>query len=161
MVPSERDVAGSGAAVVLAAFEAHAERFAHITARARRHFERGDWLAGQRDSARRLDLYGECLDEAIARLSERLGALAPDPDTWHAIRGAFVQAVVGRGDAELAETFYNSCVRRMLKIVGVDPRLEFLGIGEHGARGSGREGFDAPEPAGGADAAVGHLVDLV
>ena len=158
---SERDVAGSGAAVVLAAFEAHAERFARITARARRHFERGDWLAGQRDSARRLDLYGECLDEAIARLTERLGALAPDPDTWHAIRGAYIQAIVGRGDAELAETFYNSCVRRMLKIVGVDPRLEFLGIGEHGAAAAGREGFDAPEPAGGADAVVDHLVDLV
>jgi isocitrate dehydrogenase kinase/phosphatase len=137
-------VAGSGAAVVLAAFEAHAERFARITARARRHFERGDWLAGHRDSSRRLDLYGECVGEAMVRLTERLGALAADPDTWHAIRGAFIQAVVGRGDAELAETFYNSCVRRMLKIVGVDPRLEFLGVGET----RGRPGFDAPEPAG-------------
>lgn len=137
-------MAGSGAAVVLAAFELHAERFARITARARRHFERCDWHAGQRDSARRLDLYGECLDEAKARLGEKLGALASDPDTWHAIRNAYVQAIVGRGDAELAETFYNSCVRRMLRIVGVDPRLEFLGVGE----APGHRGFDAPEPAG-------------
>jgi isocitrate dehydrogenase kinase/phosphatase len=146
-VAAERDVvgaAGSAAAVVLAAFEVHAERLARIIARARRHFERGDWLAGQRDSSRRLDLYGECLDEAKARLGQRLGALASDPETWHAIRTAYVQAIVGRGDAELAETFYNSCVRRMLKIVGVDPRLEFLEIGE----AHGRDGFDAPEPAG-------------
>ena len=143
-------VGGSGAAIVLAAFEAHAERYSRITARARRHFERGDWLAGQRDSARRLDLYGECLGEAIARLSERLGALAADRDAWHVIRGAFADAVAGRGDAELAETFYNSCVRRMLKIVGVDPQLEFLGIGEGGTRdsGSGRAGFVEPEPSG-------------
>ena len=129
---------------MLSAFELHAERFARITVRARRHFERGDWLAGQRDSARRLDLYGECLDEAIVRLTDRLGALADDRDTWHAIRGAYVQAVAGRGDAELAETFYNSCARRVLKIVGVDPRLEFLGLGDpHGP------GFDVPQPVGG------------
>jgi len=149
-VATERDVAGGtsaaggSAAVVLAAFEVHAERFARITARARRHFERGDWLAGQRDSARRLDLYGECLDEAVVRLTQRLGALVTDADTWHAIRGAFARAVVGRGDVELAETFYNSCVRRVLKIVGVDPRLEFLGVGET----PGRAGFAEPEPAG-------------
>ena len=141
-MPSGAPDFDGSAALVLAAFEVHKERFARITARARRHFERCDWLAGQADSARRLDLYGECLDEAKVRLSERLGALASDPDTWHAIRGAYIHAIAGRGDAELAETFYNSCVRRMLRIVGVDPRLEFLGVGET----RGRDGFDMPEP---------------
>jgi isocitrate dehydrogenase kinase/phosphatase len=142
-VAAELDVAEGCAAILLAAFEAHAHRYARITARARRHFERCDWLAGQRDSSRRLDVYGECLAEAIAGISERLGALGADHETWHQIRDAYARAVAGRGDAELAETFYNSCVRRMLRIVGVDPRLEFLGIGGTGgmvARGepSGR-----------------------
>ena len=69
---AERDTIRSAASVVLAAFESHAQRFAGITARARRHFERADWLAGQRDSSRRLDLYGECVVEAITGLRERL-----------------------------------------------------------------------------------------
>jgi len=72
------DWAGTGAAVLLSAFEDHGRRFAGITSRARRHFERGDWLAGQRDSARRLDVYGECVAAALARLRARLGALAAD-----------------------------------------------------------------------------------
>jgi isocitrate dehydrogenase kinase/phosphatase len=168
-VTVEHDLAAAGAAIVRTAFEVHAQRYARITARARRHFERADWLAGQRDSARRLDLYGECIAEAIPRLHERLGALAGDAETWHAIRDAYALAVADRGDAELAETFYNSCVRRVLKIVGVDPRLEFLGLGERDAPGgaSGRTGFDAPEAGGAtADVAVtfpraGDLVELV
>src|SRR5262247_3938525 len=113
-MPRAPEEAERGAAAVLAAFEAHSERFARITARARRHFERGDWLAGQRDSARRLDVYGECVAEGIARLTERLGALASNADTWHAMRDAYARAIAGRGDAELAETFHNSCVRRAL-----------------------------------------------
>jgi isocitrate dehydrogenase kinase/phosphatase len=149
-VTAERELAGSGAAIVGSAFAAHAERFARITARAQRHFERGDWLAGQSDSARRLDVYGECVAEAIARLGDRLGALASDPDTWHAIRVAYAERIAGRGDAELAETFYNSCVRRTLRIVGVDPRLEFLGLGEV----RGRASFDEPEPPGHVPASV-------
>jgi len=149
-VAAERDTIRSAASVVLAAFESHAQRFAGITARARRHFERADWLAGQRDSSRRLDLYGECVVEAITGLRERLGAIAGDHDAWHAIRDAYAQMVEGRGDEELAETFYNSCVRRMLKIVGVDPRLEFWGIGEVRSRA----GIDEPEPAG-------HVADEV
>ena len=118
----------TGAAVVLAAFERHGQRFARITARARRHFVRGDWTAAQKDAVRRLDLYGECVEDALAGVRERLGALAADRTTWHAIRSLYACAVAERRNAELAETFYNSCVRRMFHIVGVDPELEFVAI---------------------------------
>jgi len=145
----------NGAAVLSAAFEAHSERFARITARARRHFERQDWSAAQRDSVRRLDLYGECVADALGRLEARLGALARDRDTWHAIRGAYARSVAARGDAELAETFFNSCARRMFQIVGVDSELEFVAI-------------DSSEPHGLATDAVarvfsrdGRLEDLL
>ena len=141
-------LSGSGAALLRAGFVTHGERFAGITSRARRHFERGDWLAGQRDSVRRLDVWGECVVETVARLEARLGALARDAETWHAMRDEFARLVGERPDAELAETFFNSCVRRALHIVGVDARLEFLGLGEGGAGGSGRAGLDEPVPAG-------------
>ena len=117
-----------GAAVLLSAFETYRERFGGITARARRHFERQDWSAVARDSMRRLDVYGECVGEAMSRLRARLGALADDRPTWSAMRDAFAARLAGRGDAELAETFYNSCVRRTFHTVGVDPDVEFVAI---------------------------------
>src|SRR5262245_49064355 len=93
--------AKTGAAVLLAAFEQHRMRYAGITARARRHFERGDWIAGQRDAVRRLDLYGESVREGVAQLGSRLGALADDRETWSGVRAAYGRTVEGWGDAEL------------------------------------------------------------
>lgn len=120
--------AETGAAVLLLALENYRERFGGITARAQRHFERRDWSAGQRDSGRRLDVYGECVAEGLSQLRARLGALADDRATWAAMRDAFARRLAGRGDAELAETFYNSCVRRTFHTVGVDPEVEFVSI---------------------------------
>ena len=118
----------AGGAVLLAAYEAYRERFHAITHRARRHFERSDWGAAQRDSMLRLDVYGECVAEALAQLRTRLDALADDRATWIALRGTFARRLQGRGDAEQAETFYNSCVRRTFHTVGVDPDVEFVAI---------------------------------
>src|SRR3989442_15170824 len=100
------DWAKRGAAVLLAAFENYRERFGGITARGRRHFELRDWSAVPRDSMRRLDVYGECIGEGMSQLRARLGALAGDRSTWCAMRDAFAARLAGRGDAELAETFY-------------------------------------------------------
>ncbi|MEQ1833888.1 MAG: isocitrate dehydrogenase kinase/phosphatase AceK regulatory subunit, partial [Candidatus Eisenbacteria bacterium] len=118
----------AGAAALLAGYEAWRARYAGITARARRHFERRDWLAAQRDSARRLDLYGECVADSLVQLESRVGALAGDRATWNAMRDAYGRRVAGRTDQELTETFFNSCVRRTFHTVGVDPDVEFVAI---------------------------------
>ncbi|HEY6195279.1 MAG TPA: bifunctional isocitrate dehydrogenase kinase/phosphatase [Candidatus Eisenbacteria bacterium] len=120
--------ADRGAAVLLAAFESYRERFSGITACARRHFEQRDWNAAQADSMRRLDVYGECVADALRELGARLGPLTEDRPTWAAMREAYARSVACRDDAELAETFYNSCVRRTFHTVGVDPDIEFVAI---------------------------------
>jgi isocitrate dehydrogenase kinase/phosphatase len=123
-----------GAALLFGTFDTYRGRFAAITARARRHFERRDWAGGQRDAVRRLDIYGECVSEALHQLRGRLGALAADRRTWNAMRARYGAEAAGRGDAELAETFFSSCARRTFQTVGVDPEVEFVAL-------------DAPEPA--------------
>lgn len=126
----------AGSAVLLAAFEAYRTRFAGITARAPRHFERLDWVAAQLDSARRLDVYGECVSEGLGHLRTRLGALADDRATWNAVRDEFSRAIAGRDDGELAETFFNSCARRTFHTIGVDPEVEFVAIAMSDAPGA-------------------------
>ena len=131
----ERVWSDQGVAVLWAAYDAYRARFAGITARARRHFERRDWLAAQRDAARRLDIYTECLNEGMSQLRERLGALAEDRATWHAMRERFPLAAPDRDDLELAETFFNSCARRAFHTIGVDPDVEFVALaGTQGPR---------------------------
>ncbi len=123
---AEQTWAASGAAVLLAAFESLCAGFAAVTARARSHFERQDWAAAHLDATRRLDVYGECVSEGLLQLGARIGERATDRGAWNAIRGEYASAIAGRGDGELAETFFNSCARRAFQTVGVDPELEFV-----------------------------------
>src|SRR5262249_61185583 len=94
---------GAAADLVRVAFLGHGERFAAITARAKQHFERGDWLAAQRDSARRLDLYGECVAEALVRMRAELGEPRGRRGGWPPNRDAFQRPIAGRGRPGLAE----------------------------------------------------------
>ncbi len=120
------NAAPDGAAIVREAFDAYREGFRAFTARARAHFEAGDWLAVQRDSAERLDLYGSCLDEALGRLRKRLGDRFHDRPLWRAANKVYARGLPGRRDAELAETFFNSVTRRVFATEGVDPAVEFV-----------------------------------
>jgi isocitrate dehydrogenase kinase/phosphatase len=114
------------AAVVLGVYGAYAEEFAGVTRRARRRFETRDWRGTQTDAAARLALYRRHLDECETALRERLGDSAGDRELWVRARSVFAGLIEGRGDAELAETFYNSATRRVLRTVGADPEVECL-----------------------------------
>ena len=55
------DAAQRAAALVHDAFDDYNARFADITRRARRCFERRDWRLAQRDANVRIDLYEDCV----------------------------------------------------------------------------------------------------
>ena len=120
--PAADDVA----AVVREAYIAYLEGFHGFTARARAYFETADWQGAQRGSSERLDLYGTCRNQALDRLRERLGERFQDRELWRAANRAYARALSGQGDAELAETFFNSISRRVFAHVGVDSAIEFV-----------------------------------
>jgi isocitrate dehydrogenase kinase/phosphatase len=120
--PAAADVAG----VVHEAYLAYRDGFSGFTARARAHFETADWHGAQQGSSERLDLYGACRNRALERLRESLGERFQDRELWRAANRAYARALGGEGDADLAETFFNSVSRRVFAHVGVDPRLEFV-----------------------------------
>ncbi|MBV9109261.1 MAG: bifunctional isocitrate dehydrogenase kinase/phosphatase, partial [Gemmatimonadetes bacterium] len=123
------DGAGDTAEVVLEAYERWLGRFREVTRRSRTRFLQREWKAWQDDAAERLDLYPAAVAEAVARLQ---GARI---DGGRA-RDFFAARVESRPDAEIAETFYNSVMRRALSIVGVDPASEFTAATEGPHHGS-------------------------
>jgi len=124
--PDGRSLVHAGARVILGAYETYLDRFRRITRRARVHFEKQDWHKVQRDSARRLDLYKEAVDEALDRLAPLLGPRLQDRPAWTALRAAYFDQICARGDVELAESFFNSITRRIFHTIGVDPAVEFV-----------------------------------
>ena len=120
-IPSALDIAEA----IRRAFDAHQERFAEITRRARDRFNRCQWRELHADGVERLDLYTGLVDETAAKIREAAGQDGRDAPFWTAVRAGYAGTLAGRDDCELAETFYNSVVRRIFGIVGVNPAIEF------------------------------------
>ena len=117
--------AADDAGLLAEAWARFRSRFLAITARAGERFEHRDWAGSQRDAAERIALYPGHVAEAVAAVRARLGAEARDAGRWAATRDAYAALVAGRGDVELARTFFNSITRRVLGTVGLDARVEF------------------------------------
>lgn len=119
-------LAAEAADLIADAFRQYMHRFHVLTKVVRDHFSNRDWHAMQRDSGRRLDLYGDAVNGTQLGLRHLLGDRLADRPTWTGIRAAYEWRVAARPDVELAETFFNSNVRRVFHTVGVDPQIEFV-----------------------------------
>lgn len=120
----------SPAGELLAAYAEYVGDFLEVTGRARERFLDRDWHGRQADAAERLELYSRHVGHAV----ERLALHAPEGRRWKAEFAALVQ---GRPDADLARTFFNSVVRRVLDTTGVDPATEFTAERVAPPRGEG------------------------
>ncbi len=108
---------------ILGAYEAYLDAFLAVTRRAGGRFLRREWADGQRDATERLTLYAAAVNRAVDGLRGRLQR--PEGEEDAAFKARFQELVRPRGDAEVAGTFFNSVVRRVLGTHGVDARTEF------------------------------------
>jgi isocitrate dehydrogenase kinase/phosphatase len=115
-----------GADAIHAVFDAYHAQFDLVTRRARARFARCDWRGAQQDAFERLSLYRQFTDWVVGDLQRLLDAQAYLPETWTAMKWRFAELVEGRGDVELAYTFFNSASRRLLRTRGVATGQEFV-----------------------------------
>lgn len=108
------------------AFDEHHQRERAITRRVQGRFERRDWPGIRQDTVERLDLHSRSVGRTRDTLAEQLGERLSDPAAWAAIKEAYTHAIIGRNDFELAQTYFNSLVRRVFPETGVDPALHYL-----------------------------------
>jgi isocitrate dehydrogenase kinase/phosphatase len=125
--PSDkRSVEARASAVIHAAYDGWRQGFDEITARARERFERRDWRGAQTDATARLALYRIHLDNAVADVRDLLDDALMERTLWASIKAHHARTLLQRGDAEIAETFFNSVTRRVFSTVGVDAAIEYL-----------------------------------
>jgi isocitrate dehydrogenase kinase/phosphatase len=122
---TSRRLAELVASTVAGGFEASSERFDAITARARSRFEQCDWHGMMADMGERLEHHSIGVDQVIARLRGIIGGLVHDASLWREARTAYATQVAEWSNRELAETFFNSVARRVLKTVGISATTEF------------------------------------
>ena len=114
------------AELILNDFDRYLSRFNELTARAKQHFEKGDWEAAREDAALRLALYAERNTATLERLGERLDTRIDARETWHQYRADYRMLLEGRSNHELAETWFNSLTRKVFTTMGVDKDVEFV-----------------------------------
>lgn len=124
--PTQTILVNQGADAIARAYAGYAERFAQITGRAAGRFLAQDWRGFHEDAGERLDVYLRMMVRAVADIRWLLGERVDDRSLWALMRSVYARHVALDRDRELAESFFNSVVRRILSTVGVDPDIEFI-----------------------------------
>ena len=102
------------AEALIEGFDHHYRLFRETSAAAKDRFDAGDW-AGIQDSVReRIRFYDDRVAESVVRLRDELEAETLDKETWREAKLDYIGRLVDHKRPELAETFFNSVVRRVL-----------------------------------------------
>ena len=108
------DTAEAIARALLAGFDRHYRLFRETSAAAKQRFEAGDWGAVQGAIRDRARSYDDRVTEKLARLDREFAAATVDEATWQQVKLHYVGLLLEHKQPELAETFFNSVMTRVL-----------------------------------------------
>lgn len=105
-------------------YEEYRARFRELTRRAAERFAARDWPGAQQCARNRLLLYGHTVRRTLEAVAELAGDTPSLADGIRA-KAAYSAWCAGRPDIGIAQTFFNSVIRRTYGVVGVNPALEY------------------------------------
>lgn len=114
------------AAVLLEGFDKHYRLFRATSAEARGRFERRAWPDAQRAVRERIDYYDQRVRECVDILRAAFPLEAFPKEVWHEAKLVYIGLLVGHRQPELAETFFNSVITRILNRTYADNELIFI-----------------------------------
>ncbi len=117
------------AQAIFDAYQAYHHRFKTFTRQVANHFQKRDWTAYQKDALKRLELYPAVIDTQVPILRRRLKGFTNEHQNLTALKNAYFDLIRDCPSWEIAETFYNSIIRHVFEIVGVEPDIEFVTTG--------------------------------
>jgi isocitrate dehydrogenase kinase/phosphatase len=120
-----RDAAARGADTLHRAFDEHHGELRAITRRVGRRFEERDWEGIRHDTLEKIELPNRSVGETVETLHRHLGARLADRAVWAAMKEAYTRAILGRDDFEIAQTYFNSVIRKVFPHAGVDPAIDY------------------------------------
>ncbi|MDP3187889.1 isocitrate dehydrogenase kinase/phosphatase AceK regulatory subunit, partial [Limnobacter sp.] len=110
----ERELSKKVASDILAGFDKHYRLFRYCAQQTKKLFEEGDWHLIQQLARDRIDFYDERVKEAVDLLRRNYGSLLMSESVWAKIKTRYVTYLVDHKQPELAETFFNSAVTKIL-----------------------------------------------
>ena len=122
----ERPIAEAIAAVLIEGFDKHYRLFRETTAQAKGRFERAAWIEAQRAVQERIRFYDARVRENVERLRSEFDLDTLDAAAWREVKLRYIGLLVDHHQPELAETFFNSVITRILRSTYSDNDLIFV-----------------------------------
>src|SRR6478736_9939033 len=114
------------AGVMIEGFDRHYRLFRETSAEAKHRFEIAAWPKAQQAVRERIRYYDERVEECVQRLREELDAGSLDDAIWRSAKLLYIGLLVDHKRPELAETFFNSVVTRVLQRTYVHNDFAFV-----------------------------------
>jgi isocitrate dehydrogenase kinase/phosphatase len=115
-------------------FETYIKTFKALTRLAPQFFKNRDWTGMQLNHRKRLRLYKDQVRSTRDQISEYLGETVADFGFWQESKFMYSKVIYKKKDKELAETFFNSVIRKTYPGLAINDKLMFV-----------HEGFNACE----------------
>jgi isocitrate dehydrogenase kinase/phosphatase len=114
------------ATVLIEGFDKHYRLFRSSSAQAKERFEAAAWAQQQHALQERIRFYDERVRECVERLRGEFDLAALDDETWRAAKLSYIGLLIEHNQPELAETFFNSVIKRILERSYYDNDLIFV-----------------------------------
>ena len=124
--PAGTDPAREIAGVLIEGFDKHYRLFRTTSAGAKEHFEAAAWADAQRAVQERIRFYDERVLECVARLRAEFDVDSFGVGVWQDAKLFYIGLLVDHSQPELAETFFNSVITRILRRTYADNDLIFV-----------------------------------
>ncbi len=120
------DAAARIATVLIEGFDKHYRLFRTTSARAAELFDRGAWAELQHAVQDRIRFYDQRVIECLERLRATFDVDALTDETWRDAKLRYIGLLIDHSQPELAETFFNSVITRILQRSYYDNELVFV-----------------------------------
>ena len=114
------------AAVLIEGFDKHYRLFRATSARAKERFEEAAWAEAQGAVQERIRFYDDRVRECVERVRAEFDVEELEPAVWHEAKLRYIGLLVDHSQPELAETFFNSVITRLLRRTYSDNDLIFV-----------------------------------
>ncbi|HSJ68524.1 MAG TPA: bifunctional isocitrate dehydrogenase kinase/phosphatase [Anditalea sp.] len=112
--------------LILNGFITYIDQFNALTRKAPELFKNRDWDSVQSNHRLRLRLYKDIVNATVMKCKDTLKDHVGDHDLWHEIKLKYSQQICNRNDVELAESFFNSTIRKAFRQFSVDDELMYV-----------------------------------
>ncbi len=123
---SPEDTAQQIATVMIEGFDKHYRLFRAASAAAKKRFETGAWADQQQAVQERIRFYDLRVLECVDRLRAEFDLAALSDETWRAAKLHYIGLLVEHSQPELAETFFNSVITRIVQRTYYENDLMFV-----------------------------------